>query len=679
MKKLVLLLAIIVSQTLKAQNVGIGTTTPLAKLHISNGASGNTTPFSPLVVEGNNNTYINLLSPNTSETGLLFGKADNAASGAIVFNNVNTLNGFQFRTNGNSTKMVLDQNGNVGIGTATPFSPLTLNNNLGQKISLYGNASNNYGIGVQSYLMQLHTDAAVSDIAFGYGASGNFFENMRIKGNGNVGIGTLNPTARLHVVDSSVVFQGLNTLPVTPGNTSVSGAGSRMMWFADKAAFRSGYVGGLNWDKDYIGLYSVATGFDTRASGIASTAMGTGTIASGDVSTAMGLFTTASGNNSTAMGRSTTARSQYETVLGVFNTDYTPANNSTDRIFSVGNGTANNLLSDAIVISKNGNIYIDASNKNDGTLTGNTLLFGTSNGTGEGIGSKRTATGNQYGLDFYTGSANRMSITNGGQVGIGNSNPAYQLDVSNRMRIRSGGNLTNTAGLWLNNYANTEAVFIGMENDSHIGFFAVGIGWKFGMNTQTGALKVNGSEGQPGQVIVSAGAAAPSWGYANSHYIGETYGGGIVFYVYDNGQHGLIAATTDQGVNIRWNNGVFRYTGSTGDGLGAGAMNTALIVATQLADNQFGNFAAKICADYAVTIGGITYGDWYLPSKAELSLLCIQSAVVGISGNTYWSSTEVNNVEAWYIYIYIPNNPNCVSGSRDKSSAFDNVRAIRSF
>jgi len=30
------------------------------------------------------------------------------------------------------------------------------------------------------------------------------------------------------------------------------------------------------------------------------------------------------------------------------------------------------------------------------------------------------------------------------------------------------------------------------------------------------------------------------------HYIGESYGGGIIFYVYDNGLHGLIAASSDQ-------------------------------------------------------------------------------------------------------------------------------------
>lgn len=104
----------------------------------------------------------------------------------------------------------------------------------------------------------------------------------------------------------------------------------------------------------------------------------------------------------------------------------------------------------------------------------------------------------------------------------------------------------------------------------------------------------------------------------NTHYIGESYGGGIVFYVYDNGQHGLIAATSDQNPGIQWYNEVYRVTGTSGDGVKSGEMNTAILVAAQIADNQAGNFAAKVCADYSAVVSGITYGDWYLPSKYEL-------------------------------------------------------------
>src|ERR1700716_2077896 len=123
----------------------------------------------------------------------------------------------------------------------------------------------------------------------------------------NVGIGTTTPLARLHVADSSVLFSATGSIPITAGNTPISGEGRRMMWYADKAAFRAGYVSSTNWDKDNIGLYSVASGFDTKASGLSSTAMGLGTFATGYSSTAMGSQTTASGDYSTAMGNQTNA------------------------------------------------------------------------------------------------------------------------------------------------------------------------------------------------------------------------------------------------------------------------------------------------------------------------------------------------------------------------------------
>src|SRR5688500_18033335 len=99
-----------------AQNTGVGTNTPLAKLHIFSGPSGNLTPYSPLVVESNSNTYINLLSPNGSETSILFGNTSNAASGGIIYNSTINPLSLQFRTNGNITRMVISNNGEVKIG-----------------------------------------------------------------------------------------------------------------------------------------------------------------------------------------------------------------------------------------------------------------------------------------------------------------------------------------------------------------------------------------------------------------------------------------------------------------------------------------------------------------------------------------------------------------------------------
>ena len=133
--------------------------------------------------------------------------------------------------------------------------------------------------------------------------------------------------------------------------------------------------------------------------------------------------------------------------------------------------------------------------------------------------------------------------------------------------------------------------------------------------------------------------------------IGQSYQGGKIFWLDATGQHGLIAATADQSTGIQWHNGTDRFTGATGNGLYAGAMNTAMITATQMTDNQTGNFAAKVCADYSVTDGGVTYGDWYLPSKYELNLLYVQKAAIGgLASNFYWSSTEEGAGTVWSIY-----------------------------
>ena len=155
--------------------------------------------------------------------------------------------------------------------------------------------------------------------------------------------------------------------------------------------------------------------------------------------------------------------------------------------------------------------------------------------------------------------------------------------------------------------------------------------------------------------------------------IGDSYQGGIIFWLDTTGQHGLIAATADQNTGIQWYNGTYRYTGTNGDGLYAGKMNTAMIIATQMADNQTGNFAAKVCADYSVTVGGVTYGDWYLPSKYELNLLYLQKTAVGGFASEYWSSTEGSINIAW--------GQNLATGYQGTygRNQTRNVRAIRAF
>ncbi len=97
---------------------------------------------------------------------------------------------------------------------------------------------------------------------------------------------------------------------------SVSGAGTRMMWYPKKAAFRVGVVNGSNWDDGNIGTYSIAMGLDTKASANSSTALGFNTTASGNFSTAIGFGTVADDAYATAIGFNTTASGGYSTAIG---------------------------------------------------------------------------------------------------------------------------------------------------------------------------------------------------------------------------------------------------------------------------------------------------------------------------------------------------------------------------
>jgi hypothetical protein len=93
-----------------------------------------------------------------------------------------------------------------------------------------------------------------------------------------------------------------------------------------------------------------------------------------------------------------------------------------------------------------------------------------------------------------------------------------------------------------------------------------------------------------------------------------------------------------------------------------------------MADNETGIFAARICAIYTVTAGGITYGDWYLPSSHELNLLYLQKEVVGgFENDHYWSSSESVATAAYY--------QNFTSGFQgiEVKSNTNRVRAIRAF
>jgi hypothetical protein len=217
---------------------------------------------------------------------------------------------------------------------------------------------------------------------------------MTVFANGRVLIGSGSAaSARLHVMDSSVVFTGpaisVSLPDVLP---PVSGEGRRMMWYAPRGAFRAGGVSSTQWDINAIGNYSFAAGFNTQASGVSSVAfgssaratqpfaiamgenslassshsiaMGGDATASGSNAVAIGAFSSASGTGSVAMGSSTRANAMHSVALGTRNLGGGNAISwvATDPIFEIGNGQPGGTPSNAITVLKNGRVGIGLAN-----------------------------------------------------------------------------------------------------------------------------------------------------------------------------------------------------------------------------------------------------------------------------------------------------------------------------
>ena len=157
--------------------------------------------------------------------------------------------------------------------------------------------------------------------------------------------------------------------------------------------------------------------------------------------------------------------------------------------------------------------------------------------------------------------------------------------------------------------------------------------------------------------------------------IGQTYQGGIIFYLDASGCHGLISAPTNQSTSASWYNGNYTDTRAYGSGLFEGKYNTFMINNSQGGATT----AAAICGN--LSLGG--FNDWYLPSIEELNKMCQNIGqgnalglgnVGGFAASYYWSSTEIDTNSAWVQYF-----GNGYQSNLNKMATNSYVRAVRAF
>jgi hypothetical protein len=368
-------------------NVGIGTTTPDAKLAISSSVNGGANIrlhyrdilpnyFGQLSHQGNNGFGFNIDSVSQS----------NSDSAAILFRR-STDSGATF-----SDSMIIDKNGNVGIGTTSPsellhLSKIAPNNKVSALIENFatGNSQAALKFNVSNNLGNTSAEIGYTRNGFGLYFNVNGSEAMRITNTGYVGIGTTTPLYPLDVKGNARI-EGTNLYVNQDGGSLTNGAiginGTRALLGYDAADSRAVLQGGsgqgieFNVDNGTVGLGTAA---------VITTA--------GNV----GIGTTTPGSKLTVGGAAEIGGSL--TLSGGFGTESFPLIRLNDI---------------------------------------NTGIFGDTNA-----------------IAFTTNGTERMRIGSTGNVGIGTSSPVSALDIE-------GNNFTNSAITFFNN------------SNSNVGYFSMG-------------------------------------------------------------------------------------------------------------------------------------------------------------------------------------------------------------
>lgn len=219
--------------------LGIGTQTPLAKLHLHR-------------TDGSSTSFMLSNTSNTSGVDILC----NSSGGMDITNRQTGSNSYvRFQTNGSTERMRISNAGNVGIGTTSPTTPLDVVGNIRSTGQIYsgtptsiptgtGVAVQNTGSQAVAYLQNSTAQGSIvvrdstnpsyvgTSSAHKFSLVANNSIGLTQDTVGNIGIGTTAPTTKLDVngITKTAGLQSTNSIYTLSNNLSFeppSATGSR--------------------------------------------------------------------------------------------------------------------------------------------------------------------------------------------------------------------------------------------------------------------------------------------------------------------------------------------------------------------------------------------------------------------------------------------------------------------
>ncbi|MFH0806279.1 MAG: hypothetical protein V1885_00965 [Candidatus Brennerbacteria bacterium] len=217
-------------------NVGIGTTTPSAQLHLYS------TNVPEIRLQDDSSADYSYLTTNTGQDFVL------AVTGS---------NPIRFYTNGNE-RVRFDENGNVGIGTSTPSQKLTIVGNIEINNTIAGVPQIRFFESDSAYTESMRLLRNNDKLSLTYGHNANE-EALTITNTGNVGIGTTTPSKKLHV-ESGGANSAIFSDPITIGYTFASTDAARKDYVDNNFA----PIGGASgvWQLSGSNLYASSTSWN---------------------------------------------------------------------------------------------------------------------------------------------------------------------------------------------------------------------------------------------------------------------------------------------------------------------------------------------------------------------------------------------------------------------------------